>query len=146
MTTHSPQETKQLAERLGSRLTGGEVLVLRGGIGVGKTTFTQGIARGLGITETVNSPTFTIIKEYQGRLPLFHVDAYRLEDADEELGLEEYFEGEGVTVVEWAEHILSDLPDQRLEIQIEPTGEEKRQIVIKAYGMRYEHLLKEVLE
>lgn len=145
LTSRSPEETRGIAEKLGKFLDGGEVLLLNGAPGAGKTTFTQGLARGLGITQTVNSPTFTIVKEYEGRLPLYHVDAYRLEDETEELGLEEYFEGEGVTVVEWAERIAVQLPAEFLEIHILPKGERERLLTFKPCGARYEQLLKEVL-
>lgn len=140
ISTQSPEETKEWAKRLGRHLSGGEVLVLRGDVGAGKTTFTQGLAQGLAITETVNSPTFTIVKEYEGRLPLFHVDAYRL-DEEEELGLEEYFEGDGVSVIEWAERIPSQLPREYLEIIIESTGHQSRKLQFFPHGSRYQQLL-----
>lgn len=143
--SHSPEETRAFAAKLGELLSGGEVLLLNGAPGAGKTTFTQGLAKGLGITQTVNSPTFTIVKEYEGRLPLYHVDAYRLEDEGEELGLEEYFEGEGITVVEWAERIAVQLPAEFLEISIHQQGEGERLFIFRPCGAKYEELLKEVL-
>src|SRR5574342_462514 len=111
-----PEQTKDFAKRLAGLLKAGDVLALEGDLGAGKTTFTKGLAEGLGITRNVNSPTFTIIKEYQGRLPLYHMDVYRVEDAFEDLGFEEYFEGNGVTVVEWAHLIEEQLPQERLTI------------------------------
>jgi tRNA threonylcarbamoyladenosine biosynthesis protein TsaE len=102
----SPEQTQRLGALLGPALGPGDVILLQGGLGAGKTALTQGIARGLGVTETVNSPTFTILKEYSGRLPLYHFDLYRIEHPDEllSLGFEQYFDaGDGVCVVEWAE-------------------------------------------
>jgi tRNA threonylcarbamoyladenosine biosynthesis protein TsaE len=103
--SHSRQATLRLGERLGRACAPGDLILLRGDLGAGKTTLTQGIARGLGISGAVNSPTFTLIKEYAGRLPLFHVDLYRLDDPEHvgALGLEDYLERGGVTVVEWAD-------------------------------------------
>lgn len=101
--SHSETETYEFARRVAERLKGGETILLNGDLGAGKTTFTKGLARALGVTETVTSPTFTYVREYEGRLPLFHFDMYRVADADEvyELGLEEYFYRGGVVVVEW---------------------------------------------
>ena len=101
----SPDQTRLLGERLGGLLQAGDVVLLHGTLGAGKTALTQGIGRGLGVTETVNSPTFTLLKEHAGRLPLYHFDLYRLDDPAEveTLGFEQYFEGDGVCVVEWAE-------------------------------------------
>lgn len=95
------------SEKLGSLLQPGDVLALEGDLGAGKTTFTKGLAKGLDIKRNVNSPTFTIIKEYHGRLPLYHMDVYRVEDSFEDLGFDEYFDGNGVTVVEWA-HLVKE--------------------------------------
>lgn len=101
--SHSEKETFDFASKIAKRLKGGEIILLNGDLGAGKTTFTKGLARALGVTETVTSPTFTYVKEYDGRLPLYHFDMYRVGDADEvyELGLEEYFYRGGVVVVEW---------------------------------------------
>lgn len=101
--SHSETETFEFAKRIADRLKGGEIILLNGDLGAGKTTFTKGLAKALGVTETVTSPTFTYVKEYDGRLPLYHFDMYRVGDADEvyELGLEEYFYKGGVVVVEW---------------------------------------------
>lgn len=141
----SPQETEQLAIQLAKLLQGGEVITLIGDLGAGKTSFTKGIAKGLGIKRHVNSPTFTLIKEYQGdKLPLYHMDVYRLDHEEELLGFEEYFYGEGVTVIEWPQKISSQLPEQRLEIVIKKTGEEKREISFHPRGERYERLINEV--
>ncbi|HET7628911.1 MAG TPA: tRNA (adenosine(37)-N6)-threonylcarbamoyltransferase complex ATPase subunit type 1 TsaE [Bacillales bacterium] len=143
--THSENETFRLGERLAKRLKPGDLITLSGDLGAGKTTFTKGLAAGLGINRTVNSPTFTIIKEYEGRLPLYHMDVYRLEDGDEDLGFEEYFDGDGVTVVEWAERIADWLPEERLEVSIEhASGEDERRIAMIPAGPRYDALCKEL--
>jgi tRNA threonylcarbamoyladenosine biosynthesis protein TsaE len=144
--TVSAEQTMAFAEKLGQTLKKGDVLTLAGDLGAGKTTFTKGLAKGLGVTRTVNSPTFTIIKEYKGRLPLYHMDVYRLEDSDEDLGFEEYFSGEGVSVVEWATFIKEYLPDERLEIVISHMGEEKREIRLTSIGERYKEIIKEIKE
>lgn len=144
--THSAEETMAKSEALGKWMKGGEVLLLEGDLGAGKTTFTKGLAKGLEIKRNVNSPTFTIIKEYQGRLPLYHMDVYRLADSEEDLGFDDYFEGEGVTVVEWAHLIEEFLPEERLEIYIYHQGDDERKIVLTPRGERYEAICKELME
>jgi tRNA threonylcarbamoyladenosine biosynthesis protein TsaE len=144
-TTKTAEETMSLAEKLGTILQPGDVLTLAGDLGAGKTTFTKGLAKGLGITRTVNSPTFTIIKEYKGRIPLYHMDVYRLEDSDEDLGFEEYFSGDGVCVVEWAVFIEDYLPEERMELVISHKGENEREFQIKPIGKRYEERVKEIM-
>ncbi|WP_078382382.1 tRNA (adenosine(37)-N6)-threonylcarbamoyltransferase complex ATPase subunit type 1 TsaE [Sutcliffiella halmapala] len=144
--THSSGETMNLSQALGKLLHGGEVLLLEGDLGAGKTTFTKGLAKGLDITRNVNSPTFTIIKEYEGRLPLYHMDVYRLADSEEDLGFDDYFMSKGVTVVEWA-HLIEDyLPEERLEIYIYHHGDDERKIVFTPKGERYEEICKELME
>ena len=138
------EETIGFAERIASLLEAGDVITLEGDLGAGKTTFTKGIAKGLGITKTVNSPTFTIIKEYQGKLPLYHMDVYRLKDSDEDLGFDEYFEGEGVTVVEWAHLIEEQLPVDYLQINLYYDNTSGRKIVLSPKGSRYMQLCKEL--
>lgn len=130
-TLNSRQETIDLGQRLSPMLQAGDVLVLNGDLGAGKTTFTKGIAKGLGISEIIKSPTFTIIREYQdGRLPLYHMDAYRLEEGGaEDLGLDEYFDGDGVSVVEWAEFAEEELPAEFLAITFHRTAEENSRIL-----------------
>ncbi|PTM53249.1 tRNA (adenosine(37)-N6)-threonylcarbamoyltransferase complex ATPase subunit type 1 TsaE [Desmospora activa] len=141
--TQSPQETQALAAKLATRLQSGDVLTLEGDLGTGKTTFSQGLAQGLGILEPIDSPTFTLIKEYHdGRLPLYHMDAYRLEEEAEELGWDEYFEGDGVCLVEWASRIQSWLPQARIAIQIERLDENSRRIHITVPSGYEERLLK----
>lgn len=138
------EDTQFFAKRLASLLLPGDVITLEGDLGAGKTAFTKGLAVGLGIQKNVNSPTFTIIKEYQGRMPLYHMDVYRLEDSYEDLGFEEYFTDHGVTVVEWAHLIEEQLPAERLNIFIYHQGNDDRKIVIKPVGERYEQLCKEI--
>src|SRR5699024_10014665 len=101
--TYAVEETTRLGERLALLVKPGDVITLEGDLGAGKTAFTKGIARGLGVKRTVSSPTFTIIKEYKGELPFYHMDVYRLEHSDEDIGFAEYFNGDGVSVVEWAQ-------------------------------------------
>lgn len=140
----SVEETQGIAERLANLLVAGDVLTLEGDLGAGKTTFTKGLAKGLGVTRNVNSPTFTIVKEYKGRVPLYHMDVYRLEDSDEDIGFFEYFHGEGVSVVEWARYIEEYLPEERLEVQISYIDEMTRKMEFTAYGARYRSILNEM--
>lgn len=143
--TTSPEETMELAQRLGERVWAGAVLTLEGDLGAGKTHFTKGIAKGLEVKKIVSSPTFTIIKEYKGRLPLYHMDVYRVCDGDEDLGFDEYFYGEGVSVIEWASLIKEQLPSERLEVEITHQGEFGRKIVFIPKGEAYILLCKELL-
>lgn len=118
----SPEDTFQIGMRLGQVAKAGEVYTLTGDLGVGKTVFTQGLAKGLGIEEPVNSPTFTILQIYEGgRLPLYHFDVYRIGSVEEmdETGFEEYLMGEGVSLIEWADLIREILPGERTQIRIE---------------------------
>ena len=120
--TFSPEETEALGKKLGREAKPGEVYTLVGDLGVGKTVFTQGIAKGLEITEPINSPTFTIVQVYEeGRMPFYHFDVYRIGDVEEmeEIGYEDYFYGDGVCLVEWAELIEELLPKNRVELLIE---------------------------
>ena len=118
---NSRDETSLFGHLLGERLKAGDVVALEGDLGAGKTTLTQGIARGLGISSMVNSPTFSLIQEYPGRIPLFHCDPYRLESPASlyDIGFEEYFERGGVVVVEWANLVQELLPEERLTIRLE---------------------------
>lgn len=141
--TMDSEETSQFAARLAGFLQPGDVIALEGDLGAGKTTFTKGLAKGLEIKKTVNSPTFTIIKEYKGKLPLYHMDVYRVADAYEDLGFDEYFEGDGVTVVEWAHLIEEQLPQERLTIYLYREEGDQRRMVFVPQGKRYEQLCKE---
>ncbi|HJV45466.1 MAG TPA: tRNA (adenosine(37)-N6)-threonylcarbamoyltransferase complex ATPase subunit type 1 TsaE [Bacillota bacterium] len=143
--TRSAMETQEWAKNLAERLRPGDVIALEGDLGAGKTTFTQGLARGLEIQGVVNSPTFTIIKEYAGRIPLYHMDVYRVEDEWEELGLDEYFYGDGVTVVEWASMIRPSLPNCLLDIYIKRLEQDNREIRLTPRGERYISLCEELL-
>ncbi|GED52697.1 MULTISPECIES: tRNA (adenosine(37)-N6)-threonylcarbamoyltransferase complex ATPase subunit type 1 TsaE [Brevibacillus] len=138
------EETLRFAEKLGVRLLPGDFLALEGDLGAGKTTFTQGLARGLEVKGTVNSPTFTIIKEYEGRLPLYHMDVYRVGEDVDSLGLDDYFFGEGVTVVEWASLIEDVLPPERLTVILRSEGDDARRIQLIPRGDRYVKLCEEI--
>lgn len=144
------EETKEIAKSLADFLKEGSVLLLEGNLGAGKTTFTKGIAEGLGIKEVIKSPTYTLIREYQsGRLPLYHMDVYRLEEVGgDELGLEEYFQGEGVSIVEWATFIPEDLPKEFLKIKLVPMGEDfsERDLVFEPMGAQYEQIVANYFE
>ena len=120
--TMSPKETFELGKKIGLEAKAGEIICLDGDLGVGKTVFTQGFAKGLGIDEAVNSPTFTIIQEYdEGRLPLYHFDVYRIGNPEEmyEIGYEDYFYGQGVCLIEWAKLIEELIPDEAKIVLIE---------------------------
>ncbi|KGR76893.1 tRNA (adenosine(37)-N6)-threonylcarbamoyltransferase complex ATPase subunit type 1 TsaE [Ureibacillus manganicus] len=142
----SIEETNLLAHKLANLLEAQDTITLEGDLGAGKTTFTQALAKGLGINRTVNSPTFTIMKQYNGRLPLNHLDVYRLSDSEEDLGWNEIFYGEGVSVVEWAHLIEDSLPQERLAIEIKRIDENGRKFILKPIGSRYEELCKELLK
>jgi tRNA threonylcarbamoyladenosine biosynthesis protein TsaE len=147
--TRSAEETQQVAEALGKLLQPGDLLCLSGDLGAGKTTFTQGLARGLGVEEPISSPTFTIIKEYdEGRIPLYHMDIYRLGEqaAEEALGFDDYFFGEGVSVVEWAEWLQEMLPEDRMQVTLANLSPTDREITFSATGPRSEARLKELNE
>jgi tRNA threonylcarbamoyladenosine biosynthesis protein TsaE len=144
--SNNADQTKEFAKKLASYLQPGDVIALEGDLGAGKTTFTKGLAEGLEITKNVNSPTFTIIKEYKGSMPLFHMDVYRLENSDEDLGFDEYFEGVGVTVVEWAHLIKDQLPLELLTIYLTHINDGARNIKLVPAGKRYEELCKEIIQ
>ncbi|MDF2607540.1 MAG: ATP-binding protein [Bacillales bacterium] len=142
----SSDDTTEIAFKIGMLLDKGSIITLEGDLGAGKTTFTKGLAKGLQIERNVNSPTFTIIKEYKGRLPLYHMDVYRVESSEEDLGFDEYFFGDGVTVVEWAHLIEDQLPKKRLEIVIKNISENERQFTFYPLGEIYRKICKEILE
>ena len=161
--SHSSAQTQRLGMRLGELLRGGELLLLEGQLGTGKTTFTQGLAMGMGITEIVSSPTFTLLKEYQGQPvpimeprqnalpqqrigpPLYHFDLYRLENPEEiiDLGFEDYFFSSGVCVIEWADKANLLWPKEHLRIRLKMMSETKRGLVLTATGLRYCELLQQ---
>ncbi len=136
--TYSPQETYELGEALGRQARPGDVYCLDGDLGVGKTVFTQGFAAGLGIEEPVNSPTFTIVQQYEdGRLPFYHFDVYRIGDVGEmdEIGYEECFYGQGVSLIEWAGLIREILPETAIQVTIEKDlekGFDYRKIIVES--------------
>jgi tRNA threonylcarbamoyladenosine biosynthesis protein TsaE len=131
--SRSPEDTQAIGERLGARLEAGDVVACIGELGTGKTCFLQGLARGLGVQADVTSPTFVLINQYRGRLPVYHVDAYRTESLTElvDQGVEELFHGDGVVVVEWADKLLPLLPPHAITVTITGLGDEPRQIVIE---------------
>ena len=138
--TNTPKETFEFGKRLGESANAGQVYTLIGDLGVGKTVFTQGLAKGLGIDEPISSPTFTIVQVYEeSRLPLYHFDVYRIGDVEEmeEIGYEDYFYGDGVSLIEWANLIEEILPEKYTEIKIEKDlekGFDYRKITITAIG------------
>lgn len=148
-----PSQTQRLGAALGALLQAGDLILLDGQLGAGKTTFTQGLARGMQVTAVVNSPTFTLLKEYQGvsasqggkALTLYHFDLYRLEDPDEivDLGFEDYFYGSGVCVVEWAGNAEELWPADRLDIRLSSVDETRRRLLFVASGPRYCELLRQ---
>ncbi len=166
--SHSSAQTQRLGMRLGELLHGGELILLDGQLGTGKTTFTQGLAMGMGITEIVSSPTFTLLKEYQGQPvpimeprqntlpqqtssqqrigpPLYHFDLYRLENPEEiiDLGFEDYFYSSGACVIEWADKADLLWPKEQLRIRLKMMSETKRGLVLTATGLRYCELLQQ---
>jgi len=133
ITSARPEETEDAGERLGRILGPGAVVALTGELGAGKTCFIQGLVRGLGVTGRATSPTFVLINQYPGRVPVYHVDAYRTESLTElmDLGLLELFGGEGVTVIEWADKLASLLPPDAIHVHIAGVGDEPRAITIR---------------
>ncbi len=142
----SIDDTIELAENIESEKFPNMVICLEGELGSGKTVFVKGFANSLSIKENITSPTFNIIKEYmEGEMPLYHMDVYRLEDNGESIGLDEYFNKNGITIIEWSDIIKDILPDERLEIKFNIIDENKRVLLIKAYGKKYEELCEAVL-
>jgi tRNA threonylcarbamoyladenosine biosynthesis protein TsaE len=143
--TRSTSETIRIGKQIGSQLHPGDVVALVGELGTGKTHFIKGLASGAGVKRSryITSPSFTLIHEYQGKIPFYHIDLYRLktEKEAEGLGLEEYIQGGGITAVEWADKIPAHLPEQMLWIEIRHTGAHNRSIEIRAKGKRYEQMI-----
>jgi tRNA threonylcarbamoyladenosine biosynthesis protein TsaE len=144
--THSPEETQSLGVRLGELARPGDIFLLSGTLGVGKTCFTQGIAWGLDIREYALSPTFVLMRELKGKLPLYHIDLYRLDRIEEisELGLDDYLFGNGLCVIEWAEKGLSVLPAEHLLVKIDYLDDTERYFEFTPHGKRYEKLLSQL--
>ena len=145
--TSSSLETEDLGERLGRACRGGEIIALVGPLGAGKTCLVRGLARGLGVSDQcAASPTFALIHEYRGRMPVVHVDLYRLDaEAANRLGLEEYLESPAVTVIEWADKIPTLLPRDHLRIELEHRGDERRQITLFPLSASYQTLVHDVM-
>ncbi|MFD1066912.1 tRNA (adenosine(37)-N6)-threonylcarbamoyltransferase complex ATPase subunit type 1 TsaE [Oceanobacillus locisalsi] len=140
---NTEEETQDFAYRLAEKLQPNDVLTLEGQLGVGKTAFTKGLAKGLGIQRNITSPTFTIVKEYRGRLPLYHMDVYRLENAMEDIGFDDYFFRGGVTVIEWASFIEDFLPEERLDIKLNYTeNANQREIILTPFEEHFEQVVK----
>ena len=141
--SQSPEETQRLGEELGRFAQPGDLFLLVGSLGTGKTCLTQGIAWGLGIEGYATSPSFVVINQYRGRLPLYHIDLYRLDRIEEviDLGLDDYLYGEGVSVVEWAEKAIAVLPKEHLLIQMSFLSDTSRSITLKPSGPRYVAML-----
>lgn len=146
ITTHNELETIELAQNFESEKFENMVICLDGDLGSGKTVFTKGIANGLDIEENITSPTFTIIKEYtSGELPLYHMDVYRLDGNTDGVGIEEYYNKNGIVIIEWSKTIKDILPEERLEIKFKVVDENKRLLIITPYGKKYEELCEAVL-
>lgn len=145
-TSRSIDDTFNLAENLESEKFPGMLICLSGELGSGKTAFVKGFAKALGITETVTSPTFALVKEYHdGEMPLNHMDVYRLEDSDEEFGLKDYLNGDSVTIIEWPEMIEDQIPEERLDIKFKVVDDDVRVLILTPHGQQYEELLDAVL-
>jgi len=146
LVTESPEETQRLGNRLGKLAQVGDVFLLVGGLGTGKTCLTQGIAWGLGIEGYATSPSFVVVNQYQGRLPLYHIDLYRLDRLEEviELGLDDYLYGRGVCVVEWAEKALDMFPEEHLLVEMSYLSDTSRNLILKPVGERYIELLSQL--
>lgn len=146
----SAEQTMAIGQKLADFLQPQDLILLDGDLGAGKTTFTKGLAKGLGIKRPIKSPTFTIIREYQdGRIPLYHMDVYRLEEGGgDDLGLEEYFNGDGVNVVEWSKFVADELPDKYLRIifrRDDSQGDNVRTLTFEAKGDRFEKMIDDVI-
>lgn len=142
----SIEDTFTIAENIESEKFENMVICLDGELGSGKTVFVKGFANALGIEDNITSPTFNIIKEYyNSEMPLFHMDVYRLDEVEEDIGIKDYFSKDGVTIIEWSEMIKNDLPEERLEIIFKIIDEDTRVLVFKPYGKNYEDLCESIL-
>lgn len=145
-TTRNETDTLEIAQNIESEKFPNMVICLIGELGSGKTMFVKGFAQALGIEENITSPTFNIIKEYlNGEMPLYHMDVYRIEEAANGVGIEDYFQKEGVTIIEWADMISDLLPEERLEIEFKVVNENTRILCFRPYGKQYEELCSSVL-
>ena len=141
----SIEDTISIAENIESEKFPGMIICLNGELGSGKTVFVKGFAASLGITDTITSPTFNLVKEYNGEAKLYHMDVYRLQDACETVGLDDYFDGKAISIIEWSELICDCLPKERLEISFKIIDENTRVLKIKPIGDKYEELCQAVL-
>jgi tRNA threonylcarbamoyladenosine biosynthesis protein TsaE len=145
--THSEQETVELGIKMGKLLEAGDIVLLYGDLGAGKTVLTRGLVQGLGAKDVVTSPTYTLMHRYEGRVPIYHFDLYRLGGPDEvlDLGYEEFFYGDGVSIVEWPERLEYLCPEEHVRVRIEVAGDgKKRRITVDAVGGRYSRFEKEL--
>lgn len=141
------EETKDFGIRLGELLNSGDILCLNGDLGAGKTTLTKSIGIGLGVTDYITSPTFALINEYEGRIPVYHFDVYRLANVEDlyDLGFDDYFYGKGVCIIEWADKIEKLLPEDRIVLNIEKVEDENSRVInITGYGNSYSRVIKEL--
>ncbi len=143
--SHSEAQTRRLGARLAAFLTPGDVLALVGNLGSGKTRWIQGVCQGLGVIDPVISPTFTLVNEYQGRWPVYHIDLYRLDNANEvaTFGLEEYVYGSGITLIEWADQAKEFLPAEYLTVELFHLEQTKRRVVLRPRGTRFVSLVED---
>ncbi len=141
--SHSESQTRRLGVRLAPFLSPGDVLALSGDLGTGKTRWVQGVCQGLGVSGIVNSPTFTLVNEYQGEMSIYHIDLYRLANGTEafSFGLEDYLYGDGVSLIEWAERAGEFLPENYLSVELYHLEETKRRVVLRPHGERFLQLL-----
>ena len=145
ITAYDEDETIELAQNIESEKFANMVICLEGDLGSGKTVFAKAFALAMGITENITSPTFNIIKEYEGEMKLFHMDVYRLSDVKQDIGTEEYFIKKGICIIEWSDLIEDILPKNRLDIKIRIIDENTRQFIITPHGSKYEDLCERVL-
>ena len=145
-TSRNEKDTMELAENIESEKFPGMIICLDGELGSGKTVFVKGFAKSLGIEETITSPTFNIVKEYtNGEMPLYHMDVYRLEDNESEIGFNDYFSQNAVSIIEWSDLIEDQLPEERLDIKFKIIDENTRVLILKPHGQKYEDLVNYVL-
>lgn len=132
LTTHTAEETIELGRKIGSLLKKGDIIAMQGTLAAGKTTITKGIAEALGVKDNITSPTFCLISEYEGKMPLYHMDVYRLDGAEDfaDLGTEDMLYGEGVSIIEWSEKVMSELPKKTIILKLEPHEDGSRTITI----------------
>ncbi len=144
-TSKSEDDTIELAQNMESEKFANMVICLSGDLGSGKTVFTKGFAQALGIDEVITSPTFNIIKEYNGELPLYHMDVYRLDGKVDNLGIEEYYHKGGVVIIEWADTIEDYLPEERIDIKFKVVDDDRRILLIRPRGKKYEEICEAIL-